>query len=122
MAFKREILYFHYGFQKAATISFYCIQYYEYDHCLFYSFATSWDFTYISFTYIRFYLSGSTRRSHFESEFGKNSKTYTYALKKNLSHLPGWPTCTCSSDKFSSHLGGLAHFSYEHAKFFKGVS
>ena len=33
MAFKREILYFQYGFQKAATISFYCIQYYEHDHC-----------------------------------------------------------------------------------------
>ena len=28
----------------------------------------------LSFTYIRFYLSGSTRRSHFEIEFGKNSK------------------------------------------------
>ena len=27
MAFKREVSYFHYGFQKAATISFYCIQY-----------------------------------------------------------------------------------------------
>ena len=25
MAFKREILYFQYGFQKAATISFYCM-------------------------------------------------------------------------------------------------
>ena len=57
----------------------------------------------LSFTYIRFYLSGSTRRSHFEIEFGKNSKTYACALTKN-------------------HLGGLAHFSYEHAKFFKGVS
>ena len=31
VAFKRKILYFQYGFQKAATISFYCIQYYEYD-------------------------------------------------------------------------------------------
>ena len=51
------------------------IQYYEYDHCFFYSFATSWDFTCISFTYIRFYVFGSTRRSHFEIEFGKNSKT-----------------------------------------------
>ena len=98
MAFNPEFLYFQYGFQKAAAISFYCIQYYEYDHCFFYSFATSWDFT-----YIRFYLSGSTRRSHFEIEFGKNSKTYACALTKN-------------------HLGGLAHFSYEHAKFFKGVS
>ena len=107
MAFKQEILYFQYRFQKAATISFYCIQYYEYDHCFFYSFATSWDFTYISFTYIRFYLSGSTRRSHFEIEFGKNSKTYVCALKKNLSQLAGWPTCTCSYDKFSSHLGGI---------------
>ena len=47
VAFKREILYFQYRFQKAATISFYCIQYYEYDQCFFYSFATSWDFTYI---------------------------------------------------------------------------
>ena len=28
----------------------------------------------LSFTYIRFYLSGSTRRSHFEIEFGKNSQ------------------------------------------------
>ena len=28
----------------------------------------------LSFTYIRFYLSGSTRRNHFEIEFGKNSK------------------------------------------------
>ena len=37
------LLYFQYGFQKATAISFYCIQYYEYDHCLFYSFATSWD-------------------------------------------------------------------------------
>ena len=90
VAFKREILYFHYGFQRAATISFYCIQYYEYDHCFFYSFATSWDFTYISFTHIiRFYLSGSTSRSQFEIEFGKNSKTYACALKKHLSHLVG---------------------------------
>ena len=105
MAFKREILYFQNGFQKAATISFYCIQYYEYDHSFFYSFATSWDFTYISFPYIRFYLSGSTGSSHFEIEFGKNSKTYACVLKKNL-----------------SHLAGLAHFSYEYAKFFKGVS
>ena len=32
-------------------------------------------------------LSGSARRSHFEIEFGKNSKTYACALKKNLSHL-----------------------------------
>ena len=62
MTIKQEILYFQYRFQKAAAISFYCIQYYEYDHCFFYSFATSWDFTYISFTYIRFYLSGSIRR------------------------------------------------------------
>ena len=42
-----EFLYFQYGFQKAAAISFYCMQYYEYDHCFFYSFASSWDFTYI---------------------------------------------------------------------------
>ena len=41
---------------------------------LFYSFATSWDFTYISFTYITLYLSGSTYRSYFEIELGKNSK------------------------------------------------
>ena len=34
----------------------------------------------LSFTYIRFYLSGSTRRSHFGIEFGKNFKTYAYAL------------------------------------------
>ena len=103
VAFKQEILYFQYRFQKAATISFYCIQYYEYDHFFFYSFTTSWDFTYISFNYIRFYLSGSTRHSHFEIEFEKNSKTYACTLTKN-------------------HLGGLAHFSYEHTKFFKGVS
>ena len=45
----------------------------------FYSFATSWEFTYIGFTYIRFYVSGSTRRSHFEIKFGKNSKN-THAL------------------------------------------
>ena len=89
VAFKREILYFQYGIQKAATISFYCIQYYEYDHCFVYSLVTSWDFTYIRFTYIRFYLPGGTRRSHFEIEFGKNSKTYSCALKKNLSHLAG---------------------------------
>ena len=37
MVFKREFLYFQYGFQKAAAISFSCIQYYEYDHCFFYS-------------------------------------------------------------------------------------
>ena len=79
-------------------------QYYEYDHCFFYSFATSWDFTYISFTYIRFYLSGSTRHSHFEIEFGKNSKTYACVF----STLPGWPTCTSSYGKFSSHLGGIS--------------
>ena len=85
MAFKGEILYFQYGFQKAATISFYCVQYNEYNHCFFYSFAISWDFTYISFTYIRFSLSGSTRRSHFEIEFQK----YACVLKKNLSHLAG---------------------------------
>ena len=95
-AFKREILYFQYGFQKATTISFHCIQHHEYDHCFFYSFATSWDFTYISFTYIRFYLSGSTCRSHFQIEFGKNSKTYACALKKN-------------GFKEKSHLAGLAH-------------
>ena len=88
VAFKREILYFQYRFQKAATISFNCIQYYEYDHCFLYYFATSWDFTYISLTYIRFYLSGRTRRSHFEIEFEKNFKTWAWALKKNLSH-PG---------------------------------
>ena len=99
MAFKREILCFQYRFHKAATISCYFIQYYEYDHCFFYPFATSWDFTSISFTYIRCYLSGSTRHSHFEIEFEKNSKTYAWALTIN-------------------HLGGLAHFSYEHAKFF----
>ena len=34
-------------FRKATAISFYCLQYYKYDHCFFYSFATSWDFTYI---------------------------------------------------------------------------
>ena len=34
-------------------------------------------------------LSGSTRRSHFEIEFWRNSKTYACALKKNLSHLAG---------------------------------
>ena len=34
MAFKWEILYFQYGFQKAATISFYRIEYYEYDQPL----------------------------------------------------------------------------------------
>ena len=38
---------------------------------------------------IRFYLSGSTRRSDFEIEFGKNSKTFACTLKKNLSHLSG---------------------------------
>ena len=70
-------------------MSFYFTQYYEYDHCFFYSFVTSWDFAYISFTYIRFYVSGSTRRSQFEIEFGKYSKTYARALKKNLSHLAG---------------------------------
>ena len=37
---------------KAATISFYCVQYYEYDHCFFYSFATSWYFTYIRFYFL----------------------------------------------------------------------
>ena len=52
-------------------------------------FATSWDFTYVSFTYIRFYVSVSIRRSHFEIEFGKNSKTYACVLKKTLSHLAG---------------------------------
>ena len=52
-----------------------------------YSISISKNFTYISFTYIRFYLSGSTRRSQFEIEFGKNSKTFACALKKNLSHL-----------------------------------
>ena len=36
-----------------------------------------------------FYLSGSTRHSHFAIEFGKNSKTYACALNKNLSHLAG---------------------------------
>ena len=50
-----------------------------YDHCFFYSFATSWDFIYISFTYIRFCLSGSACRSHVEIKFGKNSKN-THAL------------------------------------------
>ena len=39
MAFKREFLYFQYGFQESAAISLYCIQYYEYDHYFFYSFA-----------------------------------------------------------------------------------
>ena len=43
VAFKRETLYFHYRFQKTAAISFYCIQYYEYDNFFFYFFATSWD-------------------------------------------------------------------------------
>ena len=52
MAFKREVLYFQYGFQKAATISFYCIQYTEYDHCFFYSFATSWGLFILDFTYL----------------------------------------------------------------------
>ena len=47
------------------------------------------NFTYISFTYIKFYLSGSTRHSHFEIESGKNSLTHACALKKNLSHLAG---------------------------------
>ena len=65
------------------------MQYYEYDYCFLYSFATSWDFTYISLTYIRFYLSGSTRRSQFEIKFGKNSKTYACALKKK-SIPPCW--------------------------------
>ena len=88
MAFTPEILYFQYGFQKAATISFYCVQYNEYNHCFFYSFAISWDFTYISFTYIRFYLSGSTRRSHFEIEFGKNSKILMRFKEKSI--LPCW--------------------------------
>ena len=46
-------------------------------------------FTYISFTYIRFCLPGSTRLSYFEIEFGKNSKAYACALNKNLSHLAG---------------------------------
>ena len=79
MAFKREILYIQNRFQKAAAISFYCIQYYEYDHFFFYFFATSWDFTYISFTYIRLYVSGSTRRSHFEIEFGNKFEKYACA-------------------------------------------
>ena len=52
-------------------------------------FATSWVFTYISFTYIIFYLSVSTRRSHFEIELGKNSKTYACVLNKTLFHLAG---------------------------------
>ena len=36
-----------------------------------------------------FCLSGSTGCSHFEIEFGKNSKTHACVLKKNLSHLAG---------------------------------
>ena len=47
-------------------------------------FATSWDFTYVSFTYIRFYVSVSIRRSHFEIEFGKNSKTYACVLQNSI--------------------------------------
>ena len=58
-------------------------QYYEYDHCFFYSFATSWDFTYISFTFIRFYLSGSTRGSHFQIEFGKIPKIPMHFKEKS---------------------------------------
>ena len=62
----------------------------------------------ISFTYIRFYLSGSTGRSQFEIEFEKkNCKTYACALKKIYPTFLGWPTCACSYEKFSSHLGGI---------------
>ena len=83
-AFKREILYFQYGFQKATTISFHCIQHHEYDHCFFYSFATSWDFTYISFTYIRFYLSGSTRHSHLKSNLERIPKIRMRFKEKSI--------------------------------------
>ena len=47
VAFKREFLDFQYGFQKVAAISFYCIQYYDYNHRFLYSFETSWDISFI---------------------------------------------------------------------------
>ena len=80
---------FNIDFRRLQQFSFYCIQYYEYDHCFFYYFATSLDFTYISFTFIRFYLSGSTRRSHFWNRVWNKFQKYSCALKKNLSHFAG---------------------------------
>ena len=47
VAFKREFLDFQYSFQKVTAISFYCIQYYDYNHRFLYSFETSWDISFI---------------------------------------------------------------------------
>ena len=55
-----------------------------YDHCFFYSFATSWDFIYISFTYIRFYLSGSTRHSHLKSNLERIPKIRMRFKEKSI--------------------------------------
>ena len=130
----REILYFQYGFQKAATISFYCVQYNEYNHCFFYSFAISWDFTYISFTYIRFYLPGSLvvailksnleRIPKIRRRFEEKSIPPYWAGRSANFHMTDFLLTYVGSrqNQVKSHLGGLAHFSYEHAKFFKGVS
>ena len=67
-------------------------------------------FTYISLTYIRFYLSGSARHSHFETEFEKNSKTYACTLTKN--HLVGWLTSHMNTLSFLQEFlkkGEISH-------------
>ena len=43
---------------------------------------------------------GGTCRSRFEIKYGKNSKRYAGALKKNFSHIAGLT-------QFSFHLGGI---------------
>ena len=70
----------------------------------------------------------------FEIEFGKNSKILLRFKEKSIPLCRAGPPAHIQMTNFHltwlgsrqnqvrSHLGGLAHFSYEHAKFFKGVS
>ena len=134
MAFKRKILYFQYGFQKAATISFYCVQYNEYNHCFFYSFTISWDFTHLvllilDFTYlvvlvVTILISNLERIPKIRMCFKEKSIPPYWAGPSANVPLTNFLLTYVGSrqNQVTSHLGGLAHFSYEHAKFFKRVS
>ena len=124
MVFKREILYFQYGFQKAATISFYCVQYNEYNHCFFYSFAISWDFTYLVVLVVAILKSSLERIPKIRMRFKKKSIPPCWAGPSANVHMTDFLLTSVGSrqNQVRSHLDGLAHSSYEHAKFFKGVS
>ena len=100
VVFKRKFFYFQWSFQKVVAIRFCCIKY----------FATSWNFACMVRNQKNLYKKITRNLQKIRVFQGSIAFVRTVFYYPTL---PGWPTCACSNEKFSSNLSGIPAISSE---------